>query len=257
MFSIQFPEMPTYRLDIEYDGTDWHGWQIQPDLPTIQHAVEEALATLVRERVKVVGSGRTDAGVHAAGQVAHVVLPQPVDTLRIRRSLNGILPRSIAVRAVESVNDTFHARYDAVSRTYRYRISCLDVAIERAYRWRVRPRPDMARMNTAAEALLGKHDFSSFCRTGSETKNRVCDVRSAAWHPDTREEDFLFEIVADRFLHGMVRSIVGTLIEIGHKKRSANSIDGILRAMNRREAGYAAPARGLTLERVEYPAAGT
>jgi len=251
--SIQSEKVPTYRLDIEYDGTDWHGWQIQPGLPTVQSAIQDAISIITRERVAVVGSGRTDAGVHASGQVAHLVLAMEVEPDRLQRSLNGVLDESIVVRSVSRVHDDFHARYDAVRRTYRYQVCCTPVALERSFRWLVLPEPDFHRMNTAACEIVGMHDFSSFCRTGSETKNRVCTVTEATWAEDPRDGDRSFVISADRFLHGMVRAIVGTLIEIGHGKRSPDEMGAVLKAQDRRQAGQAAPAKGLILAQVDYP----
>jgi len=246
--------VPTYRLDIEYLGTDWHGWQIQPSHPTVQGALETALQTALRYPVSIVGSGRTDTGVHASGQVAHVIFDQPVDDQRLLASLRGLLPHSIAVRSIRCVADGFHARFDARSRQYRYRLGSLPFAIDEAIRWYLRPAPDLDRMNEGAQFLLGRHDFSSFCRTQSETVNRVCAVNTAQWYRVPERDGALdFVIRADRFLHGMVRAIVGTLVEVGQGKRAPESIATILAAANRIEAGFAAPPHGLMLEHVAYP----
>jgi tRNA pseudouridine38-40 synthase len=247
-------KVATYRLDIEYVGTDWHGWQIQPEHPTVQGALETALRTALRQPVNIVGSGRTDSGVHASGQVAHVAIEGEIDSNRVLGSLRGLLPRSIAVRSIRSVQDGFHARFDARSRQYRYRLGTIPFAIDQSIRWYLRPAPDMDRMNEAAALLLGTHDFDSFCRTQSETENRVCTVEVASWGlvPD-QEGKIDFVIRADRFLHGMVRAIVGTSVEIGQGKRDVADITAILAARDRTYAGPAAPAHGLMLERVVYP----
>jgi len=256
--------MPTYRLTVEYDGTDWHGWQYQPDCVTVQGAIEEALETALRVPVSITGSGRTDAGVHARGQVAHMQTDQPVDIERLLNSLNGILPWSVVIKNIKEVDSGFHARYDARLRYYAYYITVQPAALLRRYQWHVRPEPDFDRMNEAARALIGTHNFSAFCKTASSTINRECKVTLASWTPGSpwlidsslshneSSGSWVFRINADRFLHGMVRAIVGTLLEVGHRKRNPESISELLNSLDRTEAGYAAPARGLVLEHVDY-----
>lgn len=240
------------RLRIEYDGTAFAGWQVQPGERTVQGDLEAALRTLTGQDVVLVGSGRTDAGVHARGQVAHADVPDGFDLVRLRNGLNALTGRDVAVLDAEIAAPTFHARYDARRRLYRYHTSTAPRALDRATRVLLRPAPDFDRMNAAARHLLGTHDFNTFCRTQSETENRVCTIFDAAWEPDGREGDWVFRVEGDRFLHGMVRAIVGTLLLVGRGRLDPGDLPRLIAARDRRVAGPAAPAHGLVLDRVAY-----
>lgn len=241
-----------YRLLIEYDGAAFQGWQTQPNGPTVQQEVEKALGIALRTPTSIVGSGRTDSGVHARGQVAHFDAKK-LDEAKLQKSLNGLLPLEIAVLALERTSNEFHARFDAIRRTYHYHVSTAPRALDASMRVVVRPAPDFELMNEAATKLVGMHNFNSFCIARSETKNRVCRVDRAEWIAEPRDGDWRFEIVADRYLHGMVRAIVGTLLQIGKGKRTSTAISDILSKQDRRVAGPAAPPNGLVLHRVDYP----
>lgn len=245
--------MITYKLLIEYDGTNLHGWQAQSGRQTVQGLIESALEVMLKFRPNVIASGRTDAGVHARGQVAHFCLTSEVDVWKLKASLNGLLLPCVRILDLSVAPEGFHARYQAILRTYHYYVSTAPRALDGHVRQFVRPKPDFHAMNAAAGMLLGERDFSAFCRTKSETKNRVCRIDTAVWIAEARTGDWYFSISANRFLHGMVRTIVGTLMEVGHGKRPIDELLSILESRDRRLAGQAAPARGLVLEQVTYP----
>lgn len=244
--------MTRYALIIEYDGTPFQGWQIQPEGPTVQAEVEKALATCLRKPTGITGSGRTDTGVHARFQVAHFDSDEQLDTHKLYKSLNGLLSSNIAVRDALEVAPDFHARYDAIQRTYRYHIGLKPTALEKHIRLWVPSTVDMDRMRAACKHLIGKHDYSTFCKIKSETTNRTCNVSEATW-VDEGAGRFHLQISADRFLHGMVRAITGTLLEVGQGKREVDSIPDLLLSKDRTLAGPAARPHGLVLHYVTYP----
>ena len=245
--------MPTCVAILEYDGTDYCGWQRQSGIPSIQEELEKALSTCFKgDHIPVTGSGRTDAGVHARGQTVHFTVPQLTSVSKLCRSLNGLLPPAIAVNMVANAPDGFHARFDARSRRYHYYVSLIPIALERTFRTWLKVTPDFELMNEASRILIGEHHFGAFCRTQSLTTNRICRLSHAAWVPEPPFGYWRFEIQGNRFLHGMVRAIVGTLLQIGTKKRSIENLKRTLASQDRRAAGPAAPAHGLVLEEVTY-----
>ena len=244
--------MPTVRLILEYDGSRYAGWQRQPDQPTIQEAVETAVFQLTQESVVVIGAGRTDSGVHALGQVASFRIERQWTPREWLRGLNARLPSDISVRSAALMPDDFHARYAARGKLYEYRILNRGErpALDRAYLWHVHKPLDQAAMAQAATVLIGSHNFSSFEGSLTDNEDPVCHLRQLSI---VREGDLIkIHAYADRFLKHMVRAIVGTLVEVGHAKRTPQSLSTILAAKDRTAAGRTAPAHGLFLIRVDY-----
>ncbi len=244
--------MPTFKLTIEYDGTAYAGWQRQPDQPTIQAAFETALESITQSPIPVVAAGRTDAGVHALGQVVSFHSDKGLTPTEWVRALNARLPPDIAVLSAEPVGDSFHARHGARAKVYAYRILNRPErsALDRTRAWHLYGPLDVDAMQEAGRALLGRHDFSSFEGPRSETEDRHCEVRRL--DVQRRTDEMRIEVEADRFLKQMVRAIVGTLVEVGQGKRPPASLKDILNARDRRAAGYTAPPHGLYLAKVEY-----
>lgn len=244
--------MPIIKLILEYDGTAYSGWQRQPDQPTIQEAVETAILGVTQINVPVIGAGRTDAGVHALGQVASFHIDRDMTPREWTRALNAHLPTSIVVRSAARMPNTFHARYSAKGKLYEYRILNRPErpAVERDYCWHIHQPLDDAAMNQAGLALIGSLDFSSFQTQPTDNDDPICHMQRFTVF---REGDRLrTEAYADRFLKQMIRSIVGTLVEVDLNKRTPESLNTILQARDRSAAGKTAPPQGLFLVRVDY-----
>ncbi len=244
--------MPIVKLTLEYDGTAYAGWQRQPDQPTVQAAVEAAIAGVTQINTPVIGAGRTDAGVHAMGQVASFHINRDMTPREWTRALNAHLPKSIVVRSVTLMPHTFHARHSAKGKLYEYRILNRPErpAVERAYCWHIHQPLDDAAMNQAGLVLIGSHDFSSFQTQPTDNDDPICHLQQFTVF---REGDRLrIEAYADRFLKQMIRSIVGTLAEVGLHKRPPDRLKHILDARDRSAAGKTAPPQGLFLVRVDY-----
>jgi len=235
---------------IEYDGTRYSGWQRQENGPSIQGEIEKVLEKIFQENVNVVGAGRTDAGVHARGQVAHVLTYTDMSPYEIKGGLNGLLPEDIVILELEEVDLNFHARYSAKERQYSYLITQKPTAILRNFCWYVKYDLDLNILTKLAEVIKGKNNFQSFCKTGSATENYHCTVTESEWF---YEFPFLrYKISADRFLYGMVRALVGTMVDVSRGYLSYEEFIDIFEKNNRCEAGRSAPARGLVLESVKY-----
>jgi tRNA pseudouridine38-40 synthase len=245
--------MRNIKLTIEYDGTNYLGWQVQPKGATIQGLIEEKLTLLTGEPIHLIGSGRTDAGVHALSQVAHFKAKSLMEVLTIQRALNSLLPQDIVVRNVEEVSEDFHARKQSKSKVYEYRILNRPVrsAFHRAYAWHIPQSLDLQEMKKATQELVGEHDFSSFRSVGSPTRTAVRKVTRAEWKRN-RDGFIRFEVEATGFLKQMVRTIVGTLVEVGKGRITPEEFQRILQARDRKKAGPTAPAQGLFLKEVKY-----
>lgn len=252
--------MFNYKLEIEYDGSNYCGWQVQNQckVKTIQEAIEKTLEKILREKIKLIGSGRTDAGVHALCQVANFKTNAKISLKKLQRALNSLLPDDIAITGIEEVNLNFHSRFDAKSKIYRYLIlnrGCPSPFLRnRVYFY---PYPlDIKLMRQEAQYLLGKHDFKAFCAAGSNTKDTIRTIKyitiKKASYELKKSPLITIEIEAAGFLYNMVRNIIGTLIEIGRGRLKKGELKKILLAKDRRFAGPTAVARGLCLRKVNY-----
>ncbi|HSI87972.1 MAG TPA: tRNA pseudouridine(38-40) synthase TruA [Pyrinomonadaceae bacterium] len=247
-----------YKLTIQYDGTDFHGWQVQDNDRTIQGELERVIGTLEDAEVKVIGSGRTDAGVHAEGQIANVVLERPFTPDRLRNAINGNLWRDIRIMKVEEASNEFHARFSAVSKTYVYRIVNAPVMSPFLRRFALHEsRPlDVGAMTAASRFLLGEHDWTAFSSARSDGEGRVRTVSDCViethWDARAGAAVIEFRISANGFLRYMVRSIVGTILEVGRGEKDSDTIQTAIITGDRSLAGKTAPAHGLTLFHVKY-----
>ncbi|MCH1472235.1 MAG: tRNA pseudouridine(38-40) synthase TruA [Flavobacteriaceae bacterium] len=239
-----------YFVELSYDGTPFVGWQRQPAGDSVQSCLEDALSILFRKPLSIVGAGRTDAGVHAHQLYAHVDLDEHVDQDLTFR-LNKLLPKEIAVRNIIAVAQDAHARFDAVSRTYRYHITTQKNPFLQKRSYQFAKPLDLDLMNQAAKILIDHEDFKCFSKSKTDVKTYVCDIQQVHWQQNGSE--LVFFIQANRFLRNMVRAIVGTLIEVGLRKISISDFEAILASRDRSQAGYSVPAHGLYLEKVNYP----
>lgn len=263
-----------YFIHLSYDGTRYHGWQVQPNGISVEGEIERCLTTLLHAPIDIVGAGRTDAGVHARHMVAHfdTVLPDFIcrngDISTIEYRLNRMLPPDIYIYKVEAVPENMHARFSAKARTYHYYLSTHRSPFGRQYVWQTHFDLDFALMNEAAALLLNHKDFACFCKSHTDVKTTLCDVTEARWYPvdDKRLDsvrpfhllntiepvDWYFRITANRFLRNMVRAVVGTLVEVGRHRMTLEEFKGVLEGGMRTKAGESMPGHALFLEEIEY-----
>ena len=244
-----------YFLQLSYCGAAYHGWQIQPHDTSVQETIERALEVLLHRHVPLTGAGRTDTAVNARMMMAHLDVDTPVkDPARFVHSLNGLLPRDIAIERMWRVPDDAHARFDATSRTYKYFIHTAKSPFLHTLSWATRPGLDFEAMNRAAALLLAHEDFTSFSKLHTDVKTNICHVTHAQWTSLPLDGCHVFTITADRFLRNMVRAVVGTLVEVGRGKMSVDDFNQVINARNRCAAGTSMPGHALYLWEVTYPA---
>lgn len=244
--------MHRYFIELAYNGSEYNGWQIQPNAPSVQEDINKALTVLLKQEINVTGAGRTDTGVHASFFVAHfdydVEIP---DTKFLIEKLNRFLGKNIAIKDIYPVVPDAHARFSAISRTYKYYINKTKNPFTYPFAYRPHPLPDIRLMNNACELLLHYEDFTSFSKLHTDVKTNICHLMEAGW--EETEDQLVFTIKADRFLRNMVRAIVGTLLDIGQERITLEQFQKIIESKDRCKAGMSVPGNALFLCDIEYP----
>lgn len=241
-----------YFFEIAYHGANYNGWQSQRNAVGVQTVVENVLTKIVRAPIKIVGSGRTDTGVHCEQQYFHTDIDQVFEAGLLIQKLNSFLPRDVAILSIRQVRADASARYDAIERTYRYEITRVKDPFLQGLSWHYFKDVEIENMNKAAALIVGEHDFECFSKVKTDVNHFICDVKKARW-VETGDK-LIFTVSANRFLRGMVRAIVGTLLDVGTGKISHKDFVAVLQSKDRKKAGANVPAHGLYLERVKYPA---
>lgn len=254
--------MQRYFIQLSYDGSNYHGWQIQPNGNSVEETIEKALTTLLRRPIDITGAGRTDSGVNASMMVAHFDADEGLipDCAQLAYRLNRMLPRDIAIQKIEPVSSEMHARFSAKSRTYHYYIHTAKNPFLRHYSWEVHYPLNFSLMNEAAKYLIGEKDFKCFCKTGADVKTTICNVTDAHFEtPDANNNAFegssgqyMFVITANRFLRNMVRAVVGTLIDVGRGRITLDDFKKIVDSGTRSDAGESVPGNALFLSDIKY-----
>jgi tRNA pseudouridine38-40 synthase len=242
--------MLNYKITIQYDGTQYSGWQIQENAPTIQEVITNSIEQILQENINLTGAGRTDTGVHALGQVANFVVDRELDLFKFKYSLNSVLPTDISINDIETIEERFHSRFSAKKRSYIYIISNQKSPFFDRYSYTLFSEFNLAKLNELSKTLIGIQDFASFCKTNTEVQNKICEVYEARWR--RQKNFFIFYIEANRFLYGMVRAIVGSLLKAYSSDNGINYLQSILDQKDRNTAADSAPAKGLFLYKVKY-----
>ncbi len=242
--------MKNYKLTIQYDGTNYAGWQIQKNSITVQQTISDALKTLLKTDINLIGSGRTDSGVHAIGQVANFRTETEIDIYKFKYSLNSILPDDISISEMKEVDVNFHSRFDAKKRSYIYQIIQSKSPFYKNYSYFYPSKIDLDKLNSLSKVFLNQTDFSAFSKKNDEIENKDCTIFDLNWKK--KDEIIIFEIQANRFLHGMVRAITGTLLKAQQIENSEKFLIDIFNSKDRSEAYDSVPAKGLFLYKVEY-----
>ena len=245
-------EHSRYFIEFSYCGSAYHGWQRQPNALSVQEVLEEALSRLLKQEISVIGAGRTDTGVHARQMFAHFdMVIEEKQAQELVFQLNNFLPIDIVISSLKKVRPGAHARFDAVERSYEYYLSIEKDPFNHPFHYYLKKAPDVDLMNDAAKILLNYNDFQCFSKSNTDVKTFLCNIKIADWQFNGKE--FVFSITANRFLRNMVRAIVGTLLEIGLKKRKVEDLIHVIESKDRSQAGYSVPAKGLFLTEIIYP----
>lgn len=242
--------MFNYKLTIQYDGTNYAGWQIQENAPSIQAVISNSIKQILQEDINLIGAGRTDAGVHALGQVANFTVSQQLDLSKFKYSLNSVLPKDISINNIETIEESFHSRFSARKRAYIYLISNQKSPFFERYSYTYFLELNPEKLNELSATLIGVKDFTSFSKINTEVQNKICEVFEARWR---RQKNLLiFYIEANRFLYGMVRAIVGSLLKAYSQENGIDYLNHIFTQKDRNAAADAVPAKGLFLYKVKY-----
>ena len=240
-----------FFIELSYNGKAFHGWQNQPNAISVQQVLEHALSKLLQENISIMGAGRTDAGVHASQMFAHFDIDKSFDIPTLLFKLNSFLPNDIAVHDIFQVKESAHTRFNAISRTYQYKIALKKNPFLYDYAYHIFFPLDVEKMNAACQILLQYHNFQCFSKSNTDVKTYHCTIKEAIW--EVNDGELVFTITADRFLRNMVRAIVGTMVSIGLGKKEVDDLHQIIQSKNRSEAGFSVPANGLFLTKIVYP----